>query len=416
MALIVQKFGGTSVGNVERIRAIAEKVIEARALGHQLVIVVSAMAGETDKLARLAQELSDVPNPREFDVLLSTGEQVTIALLSIALLHLGCPTRSYTGSQVHIRTDNVHNKARILGIDGTKIKADLMEGKVVVVAGFQGTDEMGNITTLGRGGSDTTAVALAAALNADECQIYTDVDGVYTADPRVIPDARRMSTVTVDEMLEMASSGAKVMQIRAVEFAGRHNVPVRILSTFLEGSGTLIVRDEENMQHSIVSSVALNRDEAKLVIHGVPDRPGIAAAILGPLGDAHIEVDMIVQTVAKDKTLDLAFTVHKRDFKVALQLLEGIAKELNAKGIQSETEVAKLSLIGVGMRSHAGVASQMFRVLGQEGINIQLISTSEIKVSVVVDEKYLELGARALHDAFQLGTATKEAATKSCLL
>jgi len=416
MALIVQKFGGTSVGNVARIRAVAEKVMQTRALGHQLVVVVSAMAGETDRLAQLAQELSGAPNPREFDVLLSTGEQVTIALLSIALLQLGCPTRSYTGAQVHIRTDSVHNKARILGIDGTKIRADLMAGKVVVVAGFQGTDEIGNITTLGRGGSDTTAVALAAALKADECQIFTDVDGVYTADPKIVPDAKRMPTVTVEEMLEMASSGAKVMQIRAVEFAGRHDVPVRILSTFQEGPGTLITRNEEDMQHPIVSGIAFNREEAKLVIHGVPDKPGIAASILGPLGDAHIEVDTIVQTLAGDNTTDVAFTVHQRDFKQALSLLEQIAKQLGAKLVKSEANVAKLSLIGVGMRSHAGVAGQMFRVLGQEGINIQLISTSEIKVSVVIDEKYLELGVQALHDAFQLGTATKEKTANSCEL
>lgn len=416
MALIVQKFGGTSVGSVARIRAVAERIIQSRALGHQLVVVVSAMAGETDRLARLAQELSDVPNPREFDVLLSTGEQVTIALLSLALLQLGCPTRSYTGAQVRIRTDNVHNKARILGIDSTKIRADLMAGKVVVVAGFQGIDEMGNITTLGRGGSDTTAVALAAALKADECQIYTDVDGVYTADPKIVSDAQRMSSVTVDEMLEMASSGAKVMQIRAVEFAGRHDVPVRILSTFQEGPGTLITSDEEDMQHPIVSGIAFNRDEAKLVIHGVPDEPGIAARILGPMGDAHIEIDMIIQTLAGNNTTDLAFTVHKRDFKPALALLETIAQELGAQSVKSDASVAKLSLIGVGMRSHANIASQMFRVLGQEKINIQLISTSEIKVSVVIDEKHLELGVRALHNAFQLGTATKEAAAKSCLL
>lgn len=410
MALIVQKFGGTSVGNVTRIRAVAEKIMQSHSEGHQLVVVVSAMAGETDRLARLAQELSDVPNPREFDVLLSTGEQVTIALLSIALLHLGCPSRSYTGSQVHIRTDSVHSKARILGIDGTKIRADLAAGRVVVVAGFQGTDELGNITTLGRGGSDTTAVALAAALEADECQIYTDVDGVYTADPRIVPDAKRMSSVTVDEMLELAGSGAKVMQIRAVEFAGQHNVPVRILSSFQEGPGTLMTQAEANMQHSIVSGISYNRDEAKFVITGVPDRPGMAGDLLGALGDAHVEVDMIVQTVGPDGTTDLAFTVHQRDYKLALTLLEKLTKALGARSIQSETEVAKLSIVGVGMRSHAGVASLMFRTLGEKGINIQLISTSEIKVSVVIDEKYLELGVRALHDAFQLGTATKEMA------
>jgi aspartate kinase len=416
MALIVQKFGGTSVGSVTRIRAVAEKIMQTKAQGHQLVVVVSAMAGETDRLVKLAQELSDVPNPREFDVLLSTGEQVTIALLSIALLQMGCPTRSYTGGQVHIRTDNVHNKARILGIDSTKILADLRADRVVVVAGFQGTDEMGNITTLDRGGSDTTAVALAAALKADECQVYTDVDGVYTADPKIVPDAKRMSTVTVDEMLEMASSGAKVMQIRAVEFAGKHNVPVRILSSFQEGPGTLITRNEADMQHAIVSGIACNRDEIKLVVHGLPDKPGIAGRILGPLSEAHVEVDMIAQTLPGNNITDLAFTIHKRDIKIALPILEEVAQELGAKSVTSDVTIAKMSLIGIGMRSHAGVASQMFQVLGQEDINIQLISTSEIKVSVVIDEKYLEQGLRALHSAFQLGTATKDAALNSCLL
>lgn len=428
MALIVQKFGGTSVGNVDRIRTVAEKILRTHKEGHQLVVVVSAMAGETDRLVRLAYELSDTPNPREFDVLLSTGEQVTIALLSIALLQLGCPSRSYTGSQVHIRTDSVHSKARILGIDGTKIRNDLTAGRVVVVAGFQGTDEFGNITTLGRGGSDTTAVALAAALEADECQIYTDVDGVYTADPRIVPDAKRLSSVTVDEMLELASSGAKVMQIRAVEFAGLNQVPVRILSSFQEGPGTLMTQSEACMQHPIVSGISYNRDEAKFLISGVPDQPGMAGKILGALGDAHIEIDMIVQTMSPEGiadgksdekpdgktnikgTTDLAFTVHQRDYKLALNLLEKLADVLGIKAISTETQVAKLSIVGIGMRSHANVASQMFRTLGEKGINIQLISTSEIKVSVIIDEKYLELGVRALHDVFQLGTATKEMA------
>lgn len=409
MALIVQKFGGTSVGSIERIRLVAEKVIKTREAGHDLVIVVSAMAGETDRLVHLAQELSQIPNPREFDVLLSTGEQVVIALLSLALLERGCPARSYTGAQVHIRTDSAHNKARILGIDGSKIRSDLLAGKVVVVAGFQGTDEMGNITTLGRGGSDTTAVALAAALEADECQIYTDVDGVYTADPRIVSNARRMPEVTVEEMLEMASNGAKVMQIRAVEFAGKYNVPVRVLPTFQEGLGTLIVSDDANMQHPPVSGIAFNQDEAKLVIYGVPDKPGIAADILGPLSDAHIEVDMIVQTITEEQKTDLAFTVHKRDFKQALSILEKTASHIGAKQIKSNERVAKLSLVGVGMRTHAGVASKMFQILGREGINIQLISTSEIKISVIIDEQCLERGVRALHDAFQLGTEEKEA-------
>ena len=408
MALIVQKFGGTSVGGISRIDAVAEKIIEARAKGHELVVVVSAMAGETDRLAQLAYELSRMPNPREFDVLLSTGEQVVIALLSIALLERGCSARSYTGAQVHIRTDSVHNKARILGIDGSKIRTDLVAGHVVVVAGFQGTDEMGNITTLGRGGSDTTAVALAAALNADECQIYTDVDGVYSADPRIVPEARRMTEVTIEEMLEMASGGAKVMQNRAVELAGKYNVPVRVLSTFQEGPGTLITCEEGNMQYPPVSSITFNRDEAKLTIYGIPDQPGIAAAILNPLSKAHIEVDLIVQTMAGEGTTDLTFTVHKRDFHLALSLLENVAKQLKAKGIDSSENVAKLSLVGVGMRSHPGVASQMFEILGNEGINIQLISTSEIKISVIIEEKFLERGIRALHEAFNLSMATEK--------
>jgi aspartate kinase len=408
MALIVQKFGGTSVGNIECIRQVAEKVIKTREAGHDLVVVVSAMAGETDRLVHLAQKLSQLPNPREFDVLLSTGEQVVIALLSLALLERGCPARSYTGAQVHIRTDSAHNKARILGIDGSKILSDLKAGKVVVVAGFQGMDEMGNITTLGRGGSDTTAVALAAALEADECQIYTDVDGVYTADPKIVGDARRMSQVTVEEMLEMASNGAKVMQIRAVEFAGKYHVPVRVLPTFQEGTGTLIIADEANMQHPAVSGIAFNQDEAKLVIYGVPNKPGIAAHILGSMSDVHIEVDMIVQTQTEAETTDLAFTVHKRDFKQALLILENVAKAIKAKHTTSDAHVAKLSLVGVGMRTHAGVASKMFQVLGKEGINIQLISTSEIKISVIIDEQYLERGVRALHDAFQLGTEARK--------
>ncbi|HQY22162.1 MAG TPA: aspartate kinase [Gammaproteobacteria bacterium] len=408
MALIVQKFGGTSVGSIECIRQVAEKVIKTREAGHDLVVVVSAMAGETDRLVRLAQELSQLPNPREFDVLLSTGEQVVIALLSLALLERGCPARSYTGTQVHIRTDSAHNKARILGIDGSKILSDLKAGRVVVVAGFQGTDEMGNITTLGRGGSDITAVALAAALDADECQIYTDVDGVYTADPKIVADAGRMSQVTVEEMLEMASNGAKVMQIRAVEFAGKYHVPVRVLSTFQEGTGTLIIADEANMQHSAVSGIAFNQDEAKLVIYGVPNKPGIAAHILGSMSDVHIEVDMIVQTQTEEEKTDLAFTVHKRDFQQALLILENVAKAINAKHITSDAHVAKLSLVGVGMRTHAGVASKMFQVLGKEGINIQLISTSEIKISVIINEQYLERGVRALHDAFQLGTEERK--------
>lgn len=407
MALIVQKYGGTSVGSIERIRSVAEKVMQSRALGHDLVIVVSAIAGETDRLVQLAQELCALPNPREFDVLLSTGEQVSIALLSLALLEKGCPARSYTGAQVHIRTDSAHNKARILGIDGSKIRADLAAGKVVVVAGFQGTDEMGNITTLGRGGSDTTAVALAAALQADECQIYTDVDGVYTADPKIVHNAQQMHKVTIEEMLEMASSGAKVVQIRAVEFAGKYKVPMRVLSTFQEGSGTLIVDPEEDMRHPPVAGVTFNRDEAKLMIQGVPNKPGMAAHILGAMSGAHIEVDMIVQTMTAEGTTDLAFTVHKRDFAQALLLIKTVVQTIGAQGIQHDEKVAKLSLVGAGMRSHSGIAAQMFEILGREEINIQLISTSEIKISVVIDEQCLERGVRALHEAFQLGTVAQ---------
>lgn len=407
MALIVQKFGGTSVGNLDCIRIVAKKIIEMRALGHELVVVVSAMAGETDRLTQLAHRISPVPNPREFDVLLSTGEQAVIALLSLALIEHGCAARSYTGAQVHIRTDSMHNKARILGIDDSKIRADLANGKVVVVAGFQGTDEFGNITTLGRGGSDTTAVALAAALKADECQIYTDVEGVYTADPKIVPTACRLAEIAVGEMLEMASSGAKVMQIRAVEFAGSQDVPVRVLSTFQEGPGTLIVKDEKKVQHAPVAGIACNRDEAKLCIQGIPHQPGIMVKILGSLGAAHIEVDMLVQTLREENLVDVAFTVHRRDFTLALFLVEKIAKQLKAKDVISHTTVAKLSLIGMGMRSHVGVASKMFQTLDEAGINIQLISTSEIKVAVIIDEQHLERGVQSLHDAFQLGSDVK---------
>lgn len=406
MALIVQKFGGTSVGSVECIQYVADKVRMTRAQGHDLIVVVSAMSGETDRLVSLAQKLSQVPDPREVDVLLSTGEQVSIALLSMALIERGCPARSYTGAQVHIRTDGIHNKARILGIDASKIRSDLSEGKVVVVAGFQGMDAFGNITTLGRGGSDTTAVALAAALKADECQIYTDVEGVYTADPRIVPEARRMTQVTFEEMLELSSQGTKVMQIRAVEFAGKYNVPVRVLSTFKEGPGTLITAQEENLdRRRAVSGIAFNRDEAKLVIHGIPDNPGVAAEILKPISDAYIEVDMILQNLLADVKTDLAFTVHKSDFRQAHAILEGLAHKLGAAGVSTNQTVAKLSLVGLGLRSHASIASRMFQVLGGEGINIQMVSTSEIKVSVIIDEKHLEQGIRALHSAFQLNVA-----------
>jgi aspartate kinase len=403
MALIVQKYGGTSVGSVEKIQNVAEKVIASRKAGHDVVVVVSAMSGETNRLIDLAKQMNDEPDPREYDVLVSTGEQVTIALLSMALNARGFPARSYTGAQVHILTDSAHTKARILDIDESRMRADLNEGRVVVVAGFQGCDEQGNITTLGRGGSDTTAVALAAALKADECQIYTDVDGVYTTDPRVVPEARRLDRITFEEMLEMASLGSKVLQIRAVEFAGKYNVDLRVLSSFEEGPGTLITYEEqEDMEQPVISGIAFNRDEAKLTILGVPDQPGMAFSILGPIGDANIEVDMIIQNVGADGTTDFTFTVHRNDFEKTLKLLQDVANKLGAREVSGDKSIVKISLVGVGMRSHAGVASQMFETLAKEGINIMMISTSEIKISVVVEEKYLELGVRALHDAFQL--------------
>lgn len=407
MALIVQKYGGTSVGDLDRINLVAEKVSKARSEGHALVVVVSAMDGETDRLVSMAQKLSAVPDPREVDVLLSTGEQVSIALLSMALINKGCPTRSYTGSQVHIRTDGIHNKARILGIDESRIRADLQEGRVVVVAGFQGMDRRGNITTLGRGGSDTTAVALAAALKADECQIYSDVEGVYTADPRIVPEARRMTQVTFNEMLELSSLGAKVMQIRAVEFAGKYNVPVRVMSTFQEGPGTLISGSEENMNRSPISGIAFSREEAKLVIQGIPNSLSAAAEVLGAISDAHIEVDMILQNMHEEGKTDIAFTVHRRDFRQALEILETLVERLGAERLLADDRVVKISLVGVGMRSNVGIASKMFAILASEGINIQLISTSEIKVSVVIEERHLELGVRTLHSAFQLGNEVK---------
>ncbi len=409
MALIVQKYGGTSVGNLERIENVAEKLIGWRARGHQIVVVVSAMSGETDRLIGLAKGITPRPNPRELDVLLATGEQVTIALLCIALEKRGCPARSYTGSQVRILTDNAFNKARIQAIEAAAMQADLDAGRIVVVAGFQGVDEDGNITTLGRGGSDTTGVALAAALKADECQIYTDVDGVYTTDPRVVSEARRLDRITFEEMLEMASAGSKVLQIRSVEFAGKHNVPLRVLSTFQEGQGTLITFEEaleaEQMEKVLISGIAFNRDEAKLTVLGVPDRPGIAYSILGPVADANIEVDMIIQNIGRDGTTDFTFTVHRNDYERALEILREQAGRLGAREVAGDNKIAKLSLVGIGMRSHAGVASKMFQVLAKESINIRMISTSEIKISVVVDEKYLELGVRALHEAFELDKA-----------
>ncbi len=409
MALYVYKFGGTSVGNIERIKAVAEKVKIAHDLGDQIVVVVSAMSGETNRLVALAKEMQAQPNDREMDVLLSTGEQVTVSLLSMALHELGCDACSYTGSQVKILTDSVHTKARILNIDDSRIRTHLHEGKVVVVAGFQGVDEHGNITTLGRGGSDTTAVALAAALKADECHIYTDVDGVYTTDPRVEPKARRLDRITFEEMLEMASLGSKVLQIRSVEFAGKYNVALRVLSSFKEGNGTLITYEESQMESALISGIAFNRDEAKLTITGVPDLPGVAFKILGPIADANIEVDMIVQNIADDATTDFTFTVHRNDYLRAKAILDKTCVELGARKVTGDDAIVKVSIVGVGMRSHAGIASTMFKTLASEGINIRMISTSEIKISVVVDEKYLELAVRALHAAFKLDQGVVEA-------
>jgi len=403
MALLVQKFGGTSVGTTERIEAVADRVCQFRKDGHDVVVVVSAMSGETNRLIALANDIMEDPVPREMDVLVSTGEQVTIALLSMALQKRGCDARSYTGSQVRILTDSSHTKARIKQIDEQRMREDLEAGRVVVVAGFQGIDEHGNITTLGRGGSDTTAVALAAALKADECQIYTDVDGVYTTDPRVVDSARRLDRITFEEMLEMASLGSKVLQIRAVEFAGKYNVPLRVLSSFQEGEGTLITFEDENaMEQPVVSGIAFNRDEAKLTISGVPDTPGSALRILKPVSDANIEVDMIVQNVGEDNKTAFTFTVHRNDFRRAQEVLRGISSEIGAGEVGGDSKIAKVSIVGVGMRSHAGVATKMFEALSKEGINIQMISTSEIKISVVIDEKYLELAVRALHSAFEL--------------
>jgi aspartate kinase len=408
MALIVQKYGGTSVANVERIRAVAERVAKFKMLGHQVVVVLSAMSGETNRLIALAKQIQSTPDPRELDVLVSTGEQVTIALLAMALKDLGLKARSYTGSQVRILTDNAFTKARILGIDEANMRRDLDAGRVVVVAGFQGVDEDGNITTLGRGGSDTTGVALAAALKADECQIYTDVDGVYTTDPRIVPEARRLKTVTFEEMLEMASLGSKVLQIRSVEFAGKYKVKLRVLSSFQdEGDGTLITFEENNtMEQPIVSGIAFNRDEAKITVLGVPDRPGVAYQILGPVADANIDVDMIIQNVGANNTTDFTFTVHRNDFARAMTIVQNTAAAIGAREVSGDDKIAKVSIVGVGMRSHVGIARKMFETLSKENINIQMISTSEIKISVVVDDKYMELAVRALHQAFELDKAT----------
>jgi len=404
MALIVQKFGGTSVGSVERIEAVAEKIISFRDRGDDVVVVVSAMSGETNRLTALAQEMMEQPIAREMDVLLSTGEQVTIALLSMALEKRGYGARSFTGGQVRILTDDAHTKARIREIDSTRIMAQLEQQNVVVVAGFQGVNEAGCITTLGRGGSDTTAVALAAALKADECQIYTDVKGVYTTDPRVVEEARLLKTVTFEEMLELASLGAKVLQIRSVEFAGKYKVPLRVLSSFEEGEGTLIsFEGDEAMEDPSIAGIAFERDEAKLTVAGVPDVPGIAYNVIGPVSEAGIEVDVIVQNAAADGTNDITFTVKRGESERAKSILDNIARSLKAREVDLDTKICKVSLVGVGMRSHAGIASKMFKALAQESINIQIITTSEIKISVVIEEKYLELAVRALHSAFELG-------------
>ncbi len=405
MALLVQKYGGTSVGSIERIEAVAEKIIGYKNQGNDMVVVVSAMSGETNRLTDLAKQINPKIRGRELDVLLTTGEQVTISLLAIALEKRGCPAISYTGGQVSIVTDDAFNKARILSIDSENINRDLAAGRVVVVAGFQGVDAKGNITTLGRGGSDTTGVALAAALKADECQIFTDVDGVYTTDPRVVADARRLDKITFEEMLEMASLGSKVLQIRSVEFAGKYEVPLRVLSSFEDGPGTLITsesKEVDTVEQAVISGIAFNRDEAQLTINGVPDTPGVAFQILGPISDANIEVDMIVQNVGADGTTDFTFTVHRNDFDTALQLLKKTAEKLGAREAKGNNKIVKLSIVGVGMRSHAGIASRMFELLAKEAINILMISTSEIKISVVVEEKYLELGVRALHEGFDL--------------
>ena len=404
MSLIVQKFGGTSVGSAERIVNVAKKVGEFRDQGHDVIVVVSAMSGETNRLTELAREISPQPKPREIDVLLSTGEQVTIALLAMALESEGYEAVSFTGGQIKILTDDFHTKARIKEIETTSIRNEISSGKVVIVAGFQGVDSKGNITTLGRGGSDTTAVALAAALDSDECQIYTDVKGVYTTDPRVVEDAKLLSNITFEEMLELSSLGAKVLQIRAVEFAGKYKVPLRVLSSFEAGPGTLInVEGGSSMEEPAIAGIAFERDEAKLNISGVPDIPGIAYKVIGPVSEAGIEVDVIVQSAAADGSNDISFTVKRADCDSAKSILDSLASDLKAKKVALDKKVCKVSLVGVGMRSHAGIASEMFKTLAKEGINIQLITTSEIKISVVIEEKYLELAVRSLHSTFDLG-------------
>ena len=400
MSLLVQKYGGTSVGSIDRIKQVAAKVAAAKRTGHDLVVVVSAMAGETNRLIALAHELAEIPDERERDVLLASGEQVSVALLTLALKEAGQPARSFLGHQVRIATDNAYGKARILSIDSTKILLALKAGEVVVIAGFQGVDEDDNITTLGRGGSDTSAVALAAFLSAQACEIYTDVEGVYTTDPSICPEARKLARISYDEMIELASTGAKVLEIRSVEFAKKFSVPVHVRSTFAEVEGTWLVNEEESMTDVLVSGVACDRNEAKITLLRVPDRPGLAAQIFGPIAEAHIVVDMIIQNVSEDGTTDLTFTVPKEDHKKALAIVEKTAAAVDAKGVKVDTDMAKISVVGVGMRTHAGVAAKMFEVLAREGINIEMISTSEIKISVVIETKYTELAVRVLHEAF----------------
>jgi aspartate kinase len=408
MPLIVEKYGGSSVGTSERIRAVADRVAASHRAGDDLVVVLSAMAGETNRLLELARDIDPEADARETDVLVSTGEQVTIALLTMALHKLDVPARSYTGGQVRILTDNVHGKARILDIDADMVRTDIEQRNVVVVAGFQGVDREGNITTLGRGGSDTTAVAMAAALQADECRIYTDVDGVYTADPRIVPEARRLEQITVEEMLELSSLGAKVLETRSVEFAGKYKVPLRVLSSFESGKGTLITYEVNKMEQPLIAGIAYNRDEAKLTIRGVPDQPGVASTIFGQISDAHVNVDMIIQNVAQDGTTDLTFTVNRSEYTHARSILEKISAELKAREVVGDDQLAKISIVGVGMRSHAGIASTMFEAMAIEGINIELISTSEIKISIGVADRYVDLAVRALHKAFGLEVETHE--------
>jgi aspartate kinase len=409
MALLVQKYGGTSLGTLERIQNVAAKVCAARTMGNHVVVVVSAMSGETDRLIKMAQALTEEPSPREYDTLVATGEQVSMSLLSIALEHLGCPARSYTGAQAGIITDNVHTKARILDVKTDIIRRDLENGFVVIIAGFQGINKMGDITTLGRGGSDTTAVAVAAAMKADECQIYTDVDGVYTTDPRVVPEARLIPLISFEEMLEMASLGAKVLQMRSVELASKHNMPIRVLSTFTDSAGTLVTFEENIMQKRLVSGLAFSREEAIIALSGIPNRAGIEGEILTQVSQANIEIDMIAQNATNPVHTDFTFTVQRKDYPKALKLMQKLAAGLGKDvTVKSNPGVAKLSLIGLGMRSHTGVASAMFRALGDTNINIQMITTSEIKISVIIDEECLDKGVKAVHDAFELDKISSE--------